>query len=161
MAVDHLRLTNSHRLMVRHWQVCAFILLVMVAVARAADSAVLKIESSTGVHPFHVELADTDATRSRGLMFRTTMPDDAGMLFVYDGPREILMWMKNTPLSLDMLFIDQVGMIKRIAANTTPYSTRVIPSGPAVKYVLEINGGIAGRLGIKVGDIVRHPSIAQ
>jgi uncharacterized protein len=107
-------------------------------------------------HVFHAYLADTAEARARGLMYVTELAPDRGMLFDFETPRVITMWMKNTPLSLDMLFIDTEGRIARIEARTRPFSTRVISSQAEVIAVLEINGGRAEKLGIAAGDLVVH-----
>jgi uncharacterized membrane protein (UPF0127 family) len=94
-------------------------------------------------------------------MFRVDVPDGTGMLFVHEPPRPVAMWMKNTPTSLDMLFIDATGLIRKIDARTTPYSEAVLASGGPVAGVLEIHGGEAERLGIAVGDVVHHPHFGR
>jgi uncharacterized membrane protein (UPF0127 family) len=104
-----------------------------------------------------VEVARNDADRAQGLMFRRSMPADQGMLFDFGRVEPVSMWMQNTYLSLDMLFIRPEGTIARIAANTEPLSTRTISSGEPVLAVLELNAGTAARLGIKAGDRVEHP----
>jgi uncharacterized membrane protein (UPF0127 family) len=106
---------------------------------------------------FRVEVARNDADRAQGLMFRRSMPADQGMLFDFARVELVSMWMQNTYLPLDMLFIRPDGTIARIAANTEPLSTRTIPSGEPVLAVLELNAGTAARLGIKPGDRVEHP----
>jgi uncharacterized membrane protein (UPF0127 family) len=106
---------------------------------------------------FKVEVARNDADRAQGLMFRRSMPADQGMLFDFGRVEPVSMWMQNTYLSLDMLFIRPDGTIARIAANTEPLSTRTIPSGEPVLAVLELNAGTAAKLGIKPGDRVEHP----
>ena len=106
---------------------------------------------------FRVEVARNDADRAQGLMFRRSMPADQGMLFDFGRVEPVSMWMQNTYLPLDMLFIRPDGTIARIAANTEPLSTRTIPSGEPVLAVLELNAGTASRLGIKPGDRVEHP----
>ncbi|MBJ6126116.1 DUF192 domain-containing protein [Microvirga sp. BT325] len=105
---------------------------------------------------FKVEVARNDADRAQGLMFRRSMPADQGMLFDFGRVEPVSMWMQNTYLSLDMLFIRPDGTIARIAANTEPLSTRTIPSGEPVLAVLELNAGTAAKLGIKLGDRVEH-----
>lgn len=107
-------------------------------------------------HVFEAHLADTPETRARGLMYVTMLEAGRGMLFDFETPRPVRMWMKNTPLSLDMLFIDAEGRIVRIAERTRPFSTELIASGAKVRAVLEINGGLSGELGIAVGDRVLH-----
>jgi uncharacterized membrane protein (UPF0127 family) len=106
---------------------------------------------------FRVEVARNDADRAQGLMFRRSMPADQGMLFDFGRVEPVSMWMQNTYLPLDMLFIRADGTIARIAANTEPLSTRTIPSGEPVLSVLELNAGMAAKLGIKPGDRVEHP----
>ncbi|MFO1184966.1 MAG: DUF192 domain-containing protein [Bauldia sp.] len=110
--------------------------------------------TSTGSHVFDVEWALTDAERERGLMFRQSMPADHGMIFDFEADQPVFFWMKNTPLPLDMVFITASGVIYRIEQNAEPYSEKNIASGGAVRYVLEINGGAAKRVGAKPGDQV-------
>ena len=115
----------------------------------------LEIETSGGKrHHFDVELAVTVQQRALGLMFRKDLAPDAGMLFIYPRPQIITMWMQNTPLPLDMIFIGQDNRIEKIVERTIPYSTNTISSGHTVKAVLEVNGGTASRLGFQVGDKV-------
>jgi hypothetical protein len=135
----------------------AFVVLVAGAVyAQALET--LSIASQGGQRQtFRVEVARNDADRAQGLMFRRSMPADQGMLFDFGRVEPVSMWMQNTYLSLDMLFIRPDGTIARIAANTEPLSTRTIPSGEPVLAVLELNAGTAARLGIKAGDRVEHP----
>jgi uncharacterized protein len=123
----------------------------------AAELQNLEIVSQSGVHVFSVELATTDEERERGLMFRKELPDGHGMLFDFETERSVAMWMKNTLIPLDMIFIRADGRIANIAESTEPMSTRVIPSRGAVRAVLEVAGGTAKRLGIEVGDRVAHP----
>ncbi|QFU16512.1 DUF192 domain-containing protein [Microvirga thermotolerans] len=106
---------------------------------------------------FQVEVARNDADRAQGLMYRRSMPANQGMLFDFGRVQPVSMWMQNTYLPLDMLFIRPDGTIARIAANTEPLSTRTIPSGEPVLAVLELNAGTAARLGIRAGDRVEHP----
>lgn len=106
---------------------------------------------------YQVEVARTADQMRRGLMFRDSMPEDRGMLFVYLPERPASMWMKNTILSLDMLFIDAGGRIINIVENTEPYSLKTIPSGGPIRGVLELNAGQAEKHGMAVGDTVSHP----
>lgn len=115
------------------------------------------IHSDTGPHTFSVEVMRNQQDRSKGLMFRKYLAPDAGMLFDFDDPRPVSMWMKNTYISLDMLFISKEGVVHKIAENTTPHSTEIISSNSQVKYVLEINGGASAKLGIKPGNRVTLP----
>lgn len=125
--------------------------------ARAADVETLEIASKSGVHVFAVEVARTDEERRTGLMYRKTLPQGRGMLFDFSPPQEVTMWMKNTFVSLDMIFIGADGRILRIAENTEPQSTRTIASRGPAKGVLEVVAGTARKLGIAPGDRVGHP----
>ncbi|WP_419904268.1 DUF192 domain-containing protein [Kiloniella sp.] len=107
-------------------------------------------------HKFDVELAISSEQKSQGLMNRREMPPESGMLFIYEDENDVMMWMKNTYLPLDMLFINSKGEIVYIEEYTTPLSTRTISSGQNVIGVLELNAGTVLRLGIKVGDIANH-----
>jgi uncharacterized protein len=104
-----------------------------------------------------VEIAVTPEQQSRGLMFREQLADNAGMLFPYDTPREVSFWMKNTVISLDMIFIRKDGVIAKIASETDPYSLDKVSSGEPVTAVLEIAGGRSAQLGIAEGDVVTLP----
>ncbi len=108
---------------------------------------------------FNVEIADTAEERARGLMFRETMPVGAGMLFVYDRPQRVAFWMKNTLIPLDMLFLDEEGRVRRIARDARPGDETQIPGGDGIRLVLEINGGLAARLGIPEGATLMHPAV--
>ncbi|KAF5883316.1 DUF192 domain-containing protein [Rhizobium sp. PEPV16] len=117
------------------------------------DKEPLLIQTAAGkVLHFTVEIAATPDQRARGLMFRRTMADDAGMIFDFDQPRRVTMWMVNTILPLDMLFADHTGTIRHIKEKAVPYSRDIIDSMVAVKYVVELNAGIVAKLGIKPGD---------
>ncbi|MDB5649660.1 MAG: uncharacterized protein JWL62_1180 [Hyphomicrobiales bacterium] len=116
----------------------------------------LDIVSANGTHRLFVEVMRDDAQRARGLMFRRFLPADRGMLFDFKREEPVSMWMKNTYLPLDMLFIDHTGKVISIAENTEPMSERIIPSGGPVLAVLEVNAGTAERLGIKAGDRLRY-----
>ena len=120
----------------------------------------LTIVTSDGTeHRFTVELALDHKQQAQGLMFRREMAADAGMLFVYKPSREAVMWMQNTFLPLDMLFIKSDGRIVKIVERTVPQSTKRIPAGEAITGVLELNGGTVSRLGIKEGDRVLTDSL--
>jgi uncharacterized membrane protein (UPF0127 family) len=122
----------------------------------AADPETVEIVTKTGVHVFRVELATTDEERARGLMFRRELPPGQGMLFDFKNDGPVSMWMENTYVSLDMIFIRADGRIARIAENTEPLSRRVISSGGPVRAVLEVVAGTAKKLGIAPGDRVAH-----
>jgi len=125
--------------------------------AWAAELKTLEIANKTGVHVFAVEIADTDATREKGLMFRKSLPEGQGMLFDFHEEQPVGFWMQNTYIPLDMIFIRGDGSILRIAENTEPLSTRIIPSGGPVRAVLELIGGSARKFGIAPGDKVAFP----
>lgn len=129
--------------------------------AIAADRGILEIASRNGVHVFAVEVMANDADRAKGLMFRKEMPEGRGMLFDFEREQNVAMWMKNTYIPLDMIFITGDGRIQRIAENTEPLSERIIPSGGPVRGVLEVIGGTARKLGIAPGDRVAHPIFAK
>jgi uncharacterized protein len=121
------------------------------------ETAPLTIESITGSFEFEVELASTAEQRRQGLMFRESLEDDRGMLFDFGRTAPVTMWMRNTFIPLDMLFIDADGQIHRIVENTQPLSDAVIGSGGPVRAVLELRGGVSAELGIQPGDQVIHP----
>jgi uncharacterized membrane protein (UPF0127 family) len=123
--------------------------------ATAAEQT-LEIASRTGVHSFAVEMAVTDEQRARGLMYRRELPEGRGMLFDFFREQAITMWMQNTYIPLDMIFIRGDGRILSIAENTEPLSTRVISSGGPARAVLEVIGGTVKKLGIRPGDRVSH-----
>lgn len=115
---------------------------------------VLKLITASGEHVFDVELASTPAQKARGLMFRRSLADNAGMIFPYEPPQEATMWMKNTYISLDMVFIRADGVVHRVEAGTEPFSETVISSNGDVAAVLELKAGMAQRIGLKPGDKV-------
>lgn len=121
------------------------------------DDKKLVLVTDVGEIPIAVELADTPETRRRGLMFRTKMPRDEGMLFDFQETREVAFWMRNTFIPLDMIFIDERGTIKHIHHRAVPQDPTSIPSKFPVRFVLEINGGLAKQYGLKPGDKVKHP----
>ena len=116
----------------------------------------LELQTATGVHVLSIEVARTSAQQQTGLMFRTKLAEDKGMLFPHAPPREVQMWMRNTYIPLDMVFIRADGVVHRIEAQTEPFSERIISSNGPVAGVLEIAGGLAAKLGLKAGDVVRH-----
>ena len=139
------------------WPTLLVLLLTWSASAHAQLLQPLTIVTASGRHTFEVELADNDASRAQGLMYRRSLTPDRGMLFDFKRVEPISMWMQNTYVSLDMLFIRPDGTIARVATNAEPLSTRTIPSGEPVLAVLEVVAGTAARLGIKPGDKVEHP----
>jgi uncharacterized protein len=132
-------------------------LVVAGALAWADNLTPLSITSASGTHRFNVEYADTPERRTVGLMHRAAMAADHGMLFDFKADGPVSMWMRNTRIPLDMLFIARDGRIVNIAERAVPFSETTIPSKGPVRAVLELNGGTSARLGIKPGDRVTHP----
>jgi len=116
----------------------------------------LTLVTAAGERQIVIEVAETSEEKAKGLMFRTSLPDTQGMLFPYSPPQEITMWMKNTYIPLDMVFIRADGIVHRIEARTEPFSEKTIASNGNVAAVLELAGGAAQRLGLKPGDKVVH-----
>jgi uncharacterized protein len=125
--------------------------------AQAASLQPLEIATKSGVQVFTVEMATTEEEKTTGLMYRKELADGRGMLFDFSPEQEVSMWMKNTFISLDMIFIRADGRILRIAENTEPQSTKIIPSMGLAKGVLEVIAGTAKKYGIAPGDRVAHP----
>ena len=121
----------------------------------------LDLITATGRHPFDVEVAESDEEKARGLMFRRSMPENAGMIFPYWPPQEATMWMRNTYLSLDMVFIAADGTVHRVEHGTEPFSERIIASEGKVVAVLELVAGVARRIGLKAGDKVESPALRR
>jgi uncharacterized protein len=146
------------------------VLLAILAAGRAGDAqpaksqanagAVVTIVSANGKHRFTVELAETPAQMERGLMFRRELAPDAGMLFDFKTPTMATMWMRNTLIPLDMLFVDGQGRIVNIHERAVPQSDAIIAAAAPVRAVIELNGGTAARLGIRPGDRVLFPIFA-
>jgi uncharacterized protein len=126
------------------------------AAPAAAPTEQLTIDTATGPVRLEVEIADTDAERARGLMFRESMADNHGMLFDFPVPEQASFWMRNTVMSLDIIFIGVDGRILNIADHATPYSDDPIPAAGLTRGVLEIRAGRAEALGIHAGDRVHH-----
>jgi len=137
----------------------ALALPVVLTLGTAAQADTATLVTASGSHAIEVEVAATPKDREIGLMNRESLADDTGMLFDFRESRPVSMWMKNTLIPLDMLFIDKTGTIVRIARNAKPHSLETIPSGKPVRYVLEINGGAAAGYGAKAGDRLEHPLI--
>ena len=148
-----------------HGSVWAMLMMAAPVLSQAPEGATelsgLTIESGPRQFAFQVELADTPEARNRGLMFRRSLPADHGMLFDFGQPRPVAMWMRNTFIPLDMLFIDQNGRIANIVPNTVPLSEEVIRSDGPVRAVLELRGGVTAVLGIEPGDRIVHPLFSE
>ena len=112
------------------------------------------LKTATGTHVFTVERAETQANQARGLMHRRHMKADHGMLFTWPNERNVSMWMSNTVLSLDMVFIKKDGQVHRVQENTIPFSETIIEAGVPVLRVLELNAGTAAKIGLKPGDTI-------
>nr|WP_309501785.1 DUF192 domain-containing protein [uncultured Roseovarius sp.] len=132
----------------------------MAAAGECRDDQVL-LRGDWGQARFTVELADDEAERAQGLMHRESMPQSAGMLFVYPDERRVGFWMKNTLIPLDMIFIDATGTVRKVHHRAKPHDLSPIMSGKDTQMVLEINGGLAERLGIVPGSEMQHPSVAS
>jgi uncharacterized membrane protein (UPF0127 family) len=127
----------------------------------ATGTGTLVLKTATGDHNFNIEVATTQREQALGLMFRRSLPENAGMLFLYDPPQPAAMWMKNTLIPLDMVFIAPDGRVLRIESNAEPLSTTVIPSEGDISAVLELNGGEADKIGLRRGDKVIYPGLAN
>jgi uncharacterized membrane protein (UPF0127 family) len=140
------------------WLAAAIALLgILPAPAHAEKLETLEIVSKSGVQVFSVEVMRTPEERAKGLMYRRELPEGRGMLFDFSPEQNVSMWMKNTYISLDMIFIRADGRILRIAEKTTPESEAIIPAGGPVRGVLEVIAGTARKYGIAPGDRVAHP----
>jgi uncharacterized protein len=127
----------------------------------AAETATLVLHTDTGPHSFNIEIAKTPSEKILGLMYRRSLPADAGMLFLYDRPQPVTFWMRNTYIPLDMVFIGADGRVQRIESHTEPFSLSAISSDGDVESVLELNAGTADAIGLKVGDKVSSPAFVE
>ncbi len=147
-----------------HWLglfslLCLVFAMPQLSSAQERELSSLVIVTKAGPQVFSVELADNPQKKVRGLMFREYLGQDRGMLFLYPANTQINMWMKNTLIPLDMIFIDSESRIRNIAENTEPLSEDTISSDGGVRAVLEVPGGTAARLGIAPGDRVSHVAL--
>ena len=133
--------------------------LILAACSSAENRVVL--HTAKGDFPFTVEIADDNAERAQGLMFRDHLAPDAGMLFDYGSEQLASFWMQNTLIPLDMIFVGGDGVVKTIHVNARPMDTTSIPSGVPVRFVLEIPGGRSQEIGLAVGDRMEHPRVGQ
>jgi uncharacterized membrane protein (UPF0127 family) len=136
------------------------LLLLSAAAACSADNRAV-FHTAKGDFAFNVEIADTEASRERGLMFRTSLAPDAGMLFDYHKEQQAAFWMQNTLIPLDMVFISADGIVKTIHVNARPMDTTAIPSEVPVRFVMEIAGGRSEEIGLKVGDKFESPRVGS
>jgi uncharacterized membrane protein (UPF0127 family) len=145
-----------------HPRLIALVILASSGAAHAGCTAdQVQLRGPSGVQQFRVEVADTDAERAQGLMNRPKMASAAGMLFAFDPPKQAVFWMKNTLIPLDMIFADKTGLVTRVHSDAVPLDETAIDGGMDVAFVLEINGGLAARMGIAEGAQLRSPLIAQ
>lgn len=151
---------------IRHvlFQLCLIGLFAGMVLVRAAPGLAeegkfepLTIVTATGSHNFSVEVMRTQPELEKGLMFRKYMPEDHGMLFDFQREQSVMMWMKNTLIPLDMIFIARTGRVVGIVANAKPMSEQILTVLEPTDAVLELNGGIGAKIGLKVGDFVRDP----
>lgn len=156
---------SSDSRVILHRLVLVVLLLACGAMAQDASGQekleALTIVTSSGTHPLLVEVMRTGQQRERGLMFRRFLPQDRGMLFDFKSEQPIMMWMKNTYLPLDMIFISRSGKVVGISENTEPLSERIIASGAPAFAVLEVNAGTATTIGVRVGDKIHHPLFGE
>ena len=141
---------------------CAIVLVVNTLPAFAelpVDPQPLCVVTSSGAHLFNVEIARSQAEKATGLMFRQALADDHGMLFIYNKPRQVAMWMKNTFIALDLVFIRQKGVVSNIVYDAQPHDLTPRPSTGRVSYVLELASGVAHKINLKAGDAVYHPAL--
>jgi uncharacterized protein len=121
----------------------------------------LQLVTASGPHELSVEVMRTAEQRQRGLMFRRFLPQNRGMLFLFEAERPVAMWMKNTYLPLDMVFIGKTGRVVGLAENVEPLSEKIIPSGAPTYAVLELNAGVAAKIGLRIGDALRYPAFTN
>ena len=121
----------------------------------------MSLRGDWGAAQFKVEVADDVEERSRGLMFRESLPSGAGMLFVYERAQPVSFWMKNTLIPLDMVFLDKTGTVQHVHANAVPGDLTPIFGGDNILAVLEIKGGLAGGIGIAPGSQMQHPAFGD
>ncbi|NOR62552.1 MAG: DUF192 domain-containing protein [Rhodobacteraceae bacterium] len=131
------------------------------AIAGSCSENTIELRQNGVQAEFSIELAIKPEEQAQGLMFRESMPQFNGMLFINERPRQVSFWMKNTLISLDILFIDATGVVKTIKHSATPLDTTAIPGGDDIQYVLEINGGIANLLGLSAGAETRYIGYMQ
>lgn len=137
---------------------CALLLVAGPAAAACSDS-VAEFRWNGGQARFAIEIADDAEERAKGLMFRETLPASAGMLFIYERPQRVSFWMKNTLIPLDMIFIGPDGRVNAVHSNAVPGDLTPIPGPDGTLMVLEIQGGLAARLGLGEGAEMRHPAV--
>lgn len=136
-------------------------LIALAPLAACSDEGKLVLHTSSGDHPFNIEVVDTPESRAKGLMFVQDLADDAGMLFDFKEERPVSFWMQNTYIPLDMVFVGSDGVVKTVHANARPMDTTSIPSEAPVRFVLEIPGGVAAKIGLEPGDTMIHERVGE
>lgn len=150
---------GSIRAVLSYLVLCGFGWVFVLQSAAQADQSIVRVITGTGSHEFHTTVADTNETRSRGLMFRRSMASNDSMLFDFKTENPVFFWMKNTFIPLDMIFIRADGRVARVHHDAVPQSEVIIPSEEPVRYVLEVVAGTARKIALEPGDQVRHPII--
>lgn len=153
-------MTQCLRLLKQITGALVFSLIATIASAECRHDAV-HLRGDWGEARFFVEVADNASERAKGLMGRTSMPMGHGMLFVYHQTRPVAFWMRNTFIPLDIIYLDQNGVVVNIHHQAVPFDETPLPSIAPARYVLEVNGGLAKALGMTVGSELRHPSVLQ
>ena len=121
----------------------------------------LEFRGPWGHSCFFVQVADTPSKKNRGLMYVNHMPENQGMLFIYQEPRETSFWMKNTKIPLDLIFLNSTGQVVHIHHNAEPLNEAIIRGGENIQYVAEINGGLAEEIGISIGSFAHHKAFSD
>lgn len=158
-ALSLLTTTNQTRPMHIPRSIATMAAFLLFTVSAFADDGKLTISTAKGDQTFNIEVVDTPESRAKGLMFRTELAPDAGMLFDFHESRPVSFWMQNTLIPLDMLFVRHDGTIANIHVNARPMDPTSIPSDGPVEFVFEIAGGRSVELGIKAGDTVLHDRV--
>jgi uncharacterized membrane protein (UPF0127 family) len=135
----------------------SFAMLIGFAAFAQSGHSVLSITTASGTHNFNVDVMQSEADLEKGLMFRKSIPADYGMLFDFKHEQTVMMWMKNTFIPLDMLFMDKTGKVVGVIANAVPMSEKILTIGKPTDAVLELQGGAAARMDLKIGDEVHDP----
>ncbi|MEM1286752.1 MAG: DUF192 domain-containing protein [Pseudomonadota bacterium] len=155
----------SQRVTLRHYLLAALTLLFLCVAAasraQAFEESSLSVQTGSGTFEFSIEIARTPQEQALGLMHRRSIPEDYGMLFPFERAREASFWMRETYVSLDMVFIKDGGVVHRIERGTEPLSLRGVPSRGPVIAVLEFVAGTADRIGLAAGDVVIHPDLQR
>jgi uncharacterized membrane protein (UPF0127 family) len=153
--------TNPPAIALRYAGAMLAVLALALPWAAHGDDSALTLRTATGSYSFNVEVVDTPQTRAQGLMFRTELAEDAGMLFDFEAERQVSFWMQNTFIPLDMIFVGADGVIDTIHVNARPQDPTSIPSQVPVRFVLEIPGGRSVEIGLKPGDTMEHERVVK